>query len=143
MSYIPLKRMKPNSKIDLWDLGPSRPKEPVEPKAVDQKLKGTELKIAEVEHEDTMDAYIEEVRAFAAAKREYQRWHTENGGPVKIELWGCDARHAMIVEPNRYKIDLPRGTKAGPKQMMADAVARKAAQELAADVEADPEFQGS
>ncbi|MEO6381975.1 MAG: hypothetical protein ABIO35_08255 [Nitrobacter sp.] len=37
-------------------------------------------------------------------------------GPVKVELWSVDARHALTVDPKRYKIELPKGSKPGPAE---------------------------
>lgn len=137
---IPLHRVKPNSKVDIWDLGPLRPDAPKEPKPVDEKLKGAELAIAQVELEDALDLYKRELRVYAANKREYERWHRENEGPVKVELWGVDANFAIGKEPVRYKLDLPKGQKPGKAQVMAEEMAKAEGVELAAARDRDPNF---
>ncbi len=140
MTQIPLQRMKPNGKIDVWDLGPKRADAPKEPAPVSEKLKGTELAMAQVEYEDAIDLYKRELRTHAALKREFERWHAMNGGPVKVEFWGIDARAAMDREPERYKLDLPKGQKPGKAQVQAEEMAAAEGMELAAIRERDPTF---
>ncbi len=140
MTQIPQQRMKPNGKVDVWDLGPTRPVAPKEPAPVSEKLKGAELAIAQVEFEDAIDLYKRELRAHAALKREFERWHSANGGPVKVEFWGVDARSAMDTEPDRYKLDLPKGQKPGKAQIHAEEMAAAEGMELAAIRERDPNF---
>lgn len=41
-------------------------------------------------------------------------------GPVKIEFTSILAREAMVRDPARYKLELPRGTKPGPAQTAAE-----------------------
>ncbi len=140
MTNIPVQRVKPNSKVDIWDLGPKRPTAPTEPTPVSDKLKGVELAVAQVEFEDAIDVYKSQLRAYATLKREHQAWHAGNGGPVKIELWGIDARHALEREPERYKLDLPKGQKPGKAQIDAEEMARAEGMELAALRDRDPNF---
>lgn len=137
---IPQHRVKINGKIDLWDLGPKRPESPKEPAPVDEKLKGADRAIADVEYDDAIDLYKRELRAYAALKREHEVWHRSNGGPVKVELWGVDARFALECEPERFKLDLPRGTKPGKAQIDAEEMARLDGIELAQARERDPNF---
>lgn len=137
---IPVQRVKQNSKVDIWDLGPKRPDAPKEPAPVDAKLKGAELAIAQVEYEDAIDFYKRELRAYAALKREHEGWHRGNGGPVKVELWGVDARHALDLEPERYKLDLPRGQKPGKAQIDAEEMAKAEGIALEQARDRDPNF---
>jgi hypothetical protein len=137
---IPQHRVKPNSKVDIWDLGPTRPVAPSEPEAVNDKLKGAELALAQVEYDDAIDLYKRELRAYAALKRDHERWHKENGGPVKIEQWGVDARHSLDNFPERYKLDLPKGVKPGKAQLDAEEMAKAEGEELALLRERDPNF---
>jgi hypothetical protein len=135
------RRIKRNGKVDLWDCGPKRPvapEAPVEPDA--SKLKGADLAAAQVEHEDALERYKQQLRDYAAAKRAHLEWHDEKGGPVKVELWGIDARHAMNVEPDRFKLDLPRGVKPGRAQVEAEEMAEAEANELNRARAADPQF---
>ena len=140
MSHIPANRIKGNNKVDLWDLGPSAPTEPKEPAKPDSALKGAEKAAAEVEYEDAIENYKDELRAWSAARKDRRNWNEEMGGPRKIELWGCDARHAMTVEPDRYKLDLPKNMKPGRAQVEAEAreMAEREARER--DVANDPQF---
>lgn len=137
---IPTIRVKANSKVDVWDLGPLRPEAPKEPEAVNDKLKGADLAVAQVEYEDATDLYKRDLRAYAALKREHERWHTENGGPVKVELWGIDATHAINSWGERYKLDLPRGVKPGKAQIAAEEMAAAEGVDLALARERDPAF---
>ena len=136
---IPLHRVKSNGKVDLWDLGPVRPDAPEEPKPVDGRLKGTELALAQVEYEDGIDLYKRQLRDYARAKRDYEEWHNNNGGPVKVELWGVDARHAMDIEPIRFKLDLPRNVKPGKAQIEAEEMAALEAEGLDRARASDPQ----
>jgi hypothetical protein len=138
MTEIPLHRVKPNGKVDLWDLGPSRPVPPTAPTEVDGKLKGHEQALAQIEYEDSMEAYKRGLRLYSATKRAFDLWHEMNGGPVKIEFWGVDARGALDHE--RFKLDLPRGLKPGKAQVEAEEMAKAEGAELAALRERDPNF---
>lgn len=69
-------------------------------------------------------------------------WDTseENGGPVKLERQAILAREALANDPDRYKLELPRGVKPGPAQIEADERVRSEAEELAREAEADPHY---
>lgn len=150
MSYIPLQRMKPNGKVDLWDTGPTRPLPPVAPKEPDlSKLKDAELALAQVQHEDALEAYKNALRRYGEQKQEHAAWHAENGGPLKVELWGVDARWALETSdpnsklckhPGRYVVDLPRGVKPGKAQIAADEMAKAEAEARARQASFDPQF---
>jgi hypothetical protein len=134
------RRIKKNGKVDLWDTGPSRPVAPPEPPAPDAKLKGADLAAAQVEYEDACERYKQHLRDFAAAKRAHAEWHERNGGPLKVELWGIDARHAMDIEPIRFKLDLPRNVKPGKAQIEAEEMAALEAEGLDRARASDPQF---
>ena len=138
MTEIPLHRVKDNGKVELWDLGPSRPVPPSPPSDVDGRLKGHELALAQIEYEDGLEAYKIALRLYSATRRAYDLWHNTNGGPVKIEFWGVDARGALDHE--RFKLDLPRGLKPGKAQIEAEEMAKAEGAELAALRERDPNF---
>lgn len=55
-------------------------------------------------------------------------------GPVKIERTTIIAREAMQRDSERYKLELPRGTKPGPAQIEAERIAA----EIAAEENAEP-----
>src|ERR1700675_1666530 len=124
------RRIKKNGKVDLWDCGPQRPLAPEAPVEPDAKLKGADLAAAQVEHEDACERYKQQLRDFAAAKRAYLEWHDAMGGTIKVELRGIDARHAMEVEPDRFKLDLGRGQKPGRAQVEAEERAEAEADAL-------------
>lgn len=134
------RRIKKNGKVDLWDTGPTRPVAPKEPAAPDEKLKGVELAAAQVEYEDALERYKNELRAFTAAKRAFTEWHDKNGGPVKVELWGVDARFALEREPDRFKLDLARNQKPGRAQIEAEEMAALEAEGLERTRASDPQF---
>lgn len=125
---IPRNRVKPNGKVDLWDLGPQvGPKPPTPPKEPDRdKLKGVELAVAEVEYEDALELHKNNLRDYGGQRRAHLAWKEQMGGALKVELFTVDARHAMEVEPGRYVLDLPKGAKPGKAQ--AEAEEREAAE---------------
>lgn len=138
---IPRSRIKPNGKVDIWDLGPQRPTAPKAPESPDlDKLKGADRALADVEHEDAVEKYKDHLRHYGAAKREHTAWHDKNGGPIKVELWAVDAKHAIEVEPERYKLDLPPKTKPGPAQIEAERRAAQEAEDLDRARSSDPQF---
>lgn len=141
MSF-PRSRIKQNGKVDLWDLGPQRAAAPQAPKAPDlDKIKdAADRALAEVEHEDAIEKHKHHLRAYGAAKREHQRWHEENGGPVKVELWAVDAKHALEVDGARYKLDLPKGAKPGAAQVEADQKAEAEKDAIDRARSSDPQF---
>lgn len=128
---IPFNRVKPNGKVDLWDLGPQvEPKAPAPPPEPDKaKLKGAELAAVELEYDDALLLYKDELRAYSAEKRAHLDWLRDKGGPVKIEMWGVDARYALDNWSNRFKLDLPKGAKPGKAQAEAEEMERIAADE--------------
>lgn len=134
------RRIKANGKVDVWDTGPQRPAPPAEPAKPDAKLTGADKAAAEVEYEDACERYKQLLRDYAAAKRAYLEWHDSNGGPIKVELWGVDARHAMEIEPDRFKVDLPRGVKPGRAQIEADQMAEAEADAMNRARASDPQF---
>jgi hypothetical protein len=139
MTYIPLNRMKRNGKFEVWDLGPQvAPKAPPAPDGPDQKLKGAELAAAELEYEDACEAYKDKLRAYTAARKAHREWQEEKGGPIKLEMWGCDLRNALAVEPDRYVIDLPKGMKPGRAQIEAEKMEAAEAEEIARARSRDP-----
>lgn len=140
MSHIPHSRVKPNQKVDLWDMGPQRPDEPKEPAKPETSLKGAEKAAAEVEYEDAMARYKDKLRAWSASRKDKRDWDDKNGGPKKVELWACDARHALTVEPERYKLELPKGQNPGRAQMEAEEAEAKEREALEREVDADPQF---
>lgn len=50
-------------------------------------------------------------------------------GPVKMVRTAILAREALQLDPERFKLELPRGTKPGPAQLAAEEHAREAAAE--------------
>jgi hypothetical protein len=141
---IPFNRVKLNGKVDLWDLGPQvEPKPPAAPDAPDAKLKGAELAAAELEYEDACELYKGQLRAYSAARKAHLAWKDEKGGPVKVEMWGVDARHALENWPDRFKLDLPKGTKPGRAQAEAEEMERVAADEIRQARSKDPLHSGA
>lgn len=60
-------------------------------------------------------------------------------GPVKIERTGILAREALQRDPDRYKLELPRGVKPGQAQFDAEERAREEQAEAEAEAP-DPVF---
>lgn len=141
MSFIPANRVKQNGKVDIWDMGPPRPELPAAPIAPDKaRMKSHEFAAAEVEHEDALLTYKEQLRTHAELNRQFREWHGVKGGPVKIELWGVDARHAMEREPKRYALDLPKDKAPGKAQREAEEMAEAEAEALQRARQNDPQF---
>lgn len=129
-------KIKPNGKVDVWDFGPGRPDEPLEPKAPGEKASVVDR----LEHKDAMAAHEDAVKSFIEMRKHHRDWHASNGGPVRIELWPADVRHALTVEPKRYFLSLPAGQKPGKAQMEADAMAAAAEEEMQRAAMSDPQF---
>lgn len=128
--------IKPNGKVDVWDFGPGRPNEPEEPKALGKDA----TLLQKIEHKDAMAAHEEAIKSFIDARKHHHEWHTSNGGPVRIELWPADVRHALQVEPNRYFLKLTAGQKPGKAQMEADAMAAAEMEDMQRAALSDPQF---
>lgn len=64
--------------------------------------------------------------------------HPITDGPVKIVRTGILAREALARDPDRYKLDLPKGFKPGPAQIAADERAHDEAAAEDAERAADP-----
>lgn len=60
-------------------------------------------------------------------------------GPVKLERTAIIAREALQRDPERFKLELPRGTKPGPAQVAAETRAAEIAAEENAE-QPDPVF---
>lgn len=142
---IPLNRMKSSGKVELWDLGPQfAPKPPAAPEEPDKaKLRGAELAAAEVAYEDACDHYRDQLRAYNEARKAHRAWQEKNGGPVKVEFWGVDAREAMELEPDRYILDLPRGARPGKAQLEAEERQAAEIEELKKAASLDPLHAGA
>jgi len=143
---IPLERIKLNGKVDMWDLGPQvAPKPPAAPEAPDKaKFKNAmEFAAAELEYEDAIETYKDQLRAYSAAKKAHHEWIAQKGGPIKVEFWGIDATEAMQIEPDRFKLDLPKGMKPGKAQLEADEMAKETAEEIRQARKKDPLHAGA
>lgn len=141
MIIISPNRVKPNGRVVIWDLGPqTEPAAPAAPPEPDKGLKGAELAAAQVEHEDAVVLYRDSLRRYTAARNAYREWKATKGGPVKIEQWAVDAGHSVNVEPDRYKLDLPKGLQPGRAQIEADEEAKKEREEYERAASNDPQF---
>lgn len=129
-----------NLKVQIWDLGPERPVMPKAPEEPKPGLKAAELALAQVEHEDALASYKQALRDYGVAKKEYERWQTQVGGPVELSMWSVDAADAMERQPGRFVANLPRGLKPGKAHF--DNIKREEERqaELARQAERDPQF---
>jgi hypothetical protein len=137
---LPLHRIKPNGKIEIWDMGPKEPPAPVPPASVSDDLKGPKAVVARAEYETKEKVFKKDYEAYVAASHEYVRWHDKNDGPVKVDLWSIDAIHALNVDPDRYMVDLPKNAKPGKAQIEAEERAKSQDGDLAVDRDKDPQF---
>jgi hypothetical protein len=104
-----------NLRVKFWDLGPERPIAPDAP-VKPEHPKGTsaaDIAVAEVEYEDAIEQYKQDLRAYSARKKEHDHWRTTIGGPVQIESWSVDMQDAFARDPRRYAKELPKGYKPG------------------------------
>lgn len=140
MIHIHPKYVKANDHVTLWDLGPKAPVAPVVPKQPDATLKGPELALAQIHHEDALEDYKLALRVWGKAKTDYAAWRREFGGPIKKEMWSTDAVHALNTDADRYVLELPKGIKPGQAQADKDVADAMSEQELAEAREKDPQF---
>jgi hypothetical protein len=91
--------MPPNSaelqQVILWDIGPSKPVAPKRPDLPKGKEGDPEYDLAKVEFQEALEDYTEALKTWKRQKTEYADWHKQNGGPVEITMWSCDAHDAL------------------------------------------------
>lgn len=134
-----------NLKQKVWDLGPTRPEAPVAPVApLEAEFKGktavADLAVAQIQFEDALVDYKTSLRNYAASRTAYDKWRSENGGPVELEMWSFNAREALARDPARYSRSLPKDAKPGRTH---EANQRSAEQRLVEDAvlaRKDPHF---
>ena len=81
--------------VILWDIGPEKPKAPSRPHAPKGKEGDPEYDLAKVEFKDALEDYEQALRDFKRAKEDHARWYKQNGGPIEISFWSCDAWDAL------------------------------------------------
>lgn len=132
-----------NLKAKVWDLGPSRPQPPeapVAPVETDYKGKVADFAVAQIQFEDALIDYKTNLRSYASARDAYDKWRSECGGPVEIEMWSVLAAEALQRDPQRYSRKLPRGVKPGHAHEQNQNKAQLRLIEDAATAEKDPHF---
>jgi hypothetical protein len=91
--------LPPNSaeiqQVILWDIGPSKPVAPKRPNVPKGKEGDPEFDLAKVEFAEALEDYQEALKAWKKAKTEYADWHKQNGGPIELVFWSCDAADAL------------------------------------------------
>jgi hypothetical protein len=91
--------------VVLWDVGPRKPVQPKRPDTPQGKDKDPSYEIAKAEFADTLEVYQAELKAFREAKKEYEAWNKQWGGPYEMfNYWSCDAQDALKNDPERYFI---------------------------------------
>jgi hypothetical protein len=131
-----------NGQCPLWDLGPTRPNEPIAPTAPDKTGSATEQALAQIQYEDAVEDYKKGLRAYGALKREYDHWRMQIGGPVKIYNWTVEVVRMVVAFPERYVLDLPRGIKPGKAQIENEEREANEEYERLAARKQDPQFGG-
>jgi hypothetical protein len=131
-----------NLKAKVWDLGPQRPQQPIAPVMPERTAKMTDADFAilEIEYEDGLEDYKKALRAYSAARKEYDRWREQVGGPMVLDMWSVDSKDATARDPNRYMLELPKGMKPGKAHMEQLERERAREEELAAAADRDPQF---
>ena len=104
-----------NLRVLVWDLGPKAPDAPVAPKLREAKT-DTDRLMAESDFKAALAVYEAERDSFVARQREFERWHRINGGPFQIEMWSVNADEALMRDPERYALKLPKHMKPGRTQ---------------------------
>lgn len=91
--------MPPNSadiqQVILWDIGPSKPVAPKRPDLPKGKEGEPEYDLAKIEFAEALEEYQEALKTWKRQKTEFADWHKQNGGPVEISMWSCDAFDAL------------------------------------------------
>lgn len=126
----------------VWDLGPKRPVAPVAPAApVEGKAgKNADFALATIEFEDALGTYKEELRAYGVAKKHYEDWKRNIGGPIELAMNTVLAREAMTRDPERYVDRLPKGVKPGRADAASREEAARRQAQSAKDASKDPHF---
>lgn len=137
-------------RVRMWDIGPKEPvapKRPTPPKGAEG---SPEYKLAMLDFDEAIKSYEAESAAYAVAKRDYDRWQAEYGGPIELDMASVDARDALTRDPARYIVSnpkkpnggLPKGMKPGPAHM--ENMRRKEAElaEFEAVRRTDPVYGG-
>jgi len=151
------------STVYLWDCGPEKPvapKRPDVPKGTDG---DPEYEVAKVEFKDLLETYERQIREYARAKVEFEKWQSDYGGPIERRFWSCDAQDAMArdqravaesrqKEPRYYistrtrgyerkhNLGLPKGVKPGHGQAAQEERERQGIADLERAARADPVF---
>lgn len=141
------------SMVWLWDMGPKKPEQPKRPKPPVGKEGEPEYDLAMVDFRDELAGYEAALRAFKAAKADFEKWEKDNGGPIERQFWSCDAQDALARDPDRYRVSsrtrghgrlkndgLPVGVKPGHGQAEIERRAREGDAEFQAAVRRDPVF---
>lgn len=129
-----------NLRVLVWDLGPSDPKVPKRPELPNAKPDTPEAIMAESDFRAAMAIYEGERDAYARLKREFDAWHRQNGGPYQLEMWSMDVADALVRDPDRYVLKLPKGKKPGRRQHEIEAQRRQEQSDLDVMRERDPQF---
>lgn len=91
--------LPPNSadiqQVILWDTGPVKPVAPARPEVPKGKEGDPEYDLAKIEFAEALEDYQEALKTWKKAKIEYADWQKQNGGPIEIVMWSCDAFDAL------------------------------------------------
>lgn len=82
-------------KVWLWDCGPEQPDMPDPPKAPEGKEGDPKYDLAKIQFKRSLRAYEDSLLAFEKAEIDFKAWHRQNGGPIEVMLWSCDAQDAL------------------------------------------------
>jgi hypothetical protein len=165
--------LPPNSadiqQVILWDIGPTKPvapKRPTVPKVFKESKEGDpDYDLAKIDFAEQLEDYQEALKAWKKAKADFADWHKQNGGPIEIPFWSCDAADALARDAAAAPIDedgnkqlryfissrtrgysalpnrgLPAGRKPGHGQGELERRMREGDADLAAARRADPVF---
>jgi|HubBroStandDraft_1064217.scaffolds.fasta_scaffold83665_2 hypothetical protein len=86
-----------SNKVVMWDTGPKKPGAPPARPALPEGKEGTpEYDLNVLEFQDELDAYKKALAAHREAKKEYDQFQTQWGGPYEIfNVWWVDARDML------------------------------------------------
>lgn len=79
----------------LWDCGPPKPVAPIRPKPPKGLEGEPDYDLGMIEFREAITEYEAALKAYRAARSEYQDFAERFGGPYEKLFWSCDANDAL------------------------------------------------
>lgn len=132
--------------VELWDLGPTKPKPPSRPEFKSTHNEGTpDYDIDKAEFEEHVKQYAADLNWYRRMRAEWEHWQHAIGGPMKVDMWPIDARTVLEAQASgrlevRYVKRLPQGKKPGHYQLEVERRQMHEAEARQRDIDNDPHF---